>query len=114
MIQQDQRGSVTLWDLLTLISFVMPIAGASAEAKLSHAGFAGYALVISIGLAIGFGCAACMRIALVRVGGYMEGKLSTQAESWYSGAMLMAGFLWIVLALFIGGWLARSVLSLLR
>ena len=71
MAEQPQTGGVTLWDLLTLISFVVPVAGAFADAKHSHAGLAGYVLAISVGLAIGVGCAVCMRIALVRVGGYL-------------------------------------------
>jgi hypothetical protein len=115
MVEQHQTGGVTLWDLLTLISFVMPIAGASAIAKHSHPGLGGYTLVISVGLAIGMCSAVCMRIALVRVGGYVvRSAVATRAESWYSGLMLIAAFLWIVFALFAGSWLASTILGLLR
>jgi hypothetical protein len=44
---------VSLWDLLIAVCFVMPLAGGLAEAKLSKAGFGGYALVVAAGLALG-------------------------------------------------------------
>ena len=82
MAQQPQTRGVTLWDLLTLISFVVPVAGAFADSKHSHAGLAGYVLAISVGLAIGAGCAVCMRIAHVRVGGYLvRSNVSARAQS---------------------------------
>ena len=114
MTEQRQTGGVTLWDLLTLISFAVPVAGASEEAKLSHAGSLGYVLAISVGLAIGVCCAICMRIALVRVGGYLvRSNLSARAETWCSGLMLIAAFIWIILGLFAEGWLATKIVRFL-
>jgi hypothetical protein len=82
MAEQPQTRGVTLWDLLTLIPFVVPVAGAFADSKHSHAGLAGYVLAISVGLAIGAGCAVCMRIAHVRVGGYLvRSNVSARAQS---------------------------------
>ena len=115
MAEQRQTGGVTLWDLLTLICFVLPGAGASGTAKASHAGLLGYALVILVALVIGLFCAACMRVALVRIGGYLEqGSLSARTELGYSVVMLTAAFIWMVLALATGSWLAAKILTLIR
>lgn len=108
----EQR--VTFWDLLTLISFVVPVAGASEEAKLSHLGLVGYLLAISVGLAIGVCCAVCMRIALVRISGYLvRSHVSARAQSVYSGLMLIAAFIWIVFGLFAVSWLATKIVRFL-
>jgi hypothetical protein len=89
-------------------------AAASDEAKLSHAGHVGYVLAISVGLAVGVCCAVCMRIALVRIGGYLvRSKISARAESWYSALMLIAAFIWLVFGLFAGGWLAAKTVRFL-
>ena len=115
MTDQPQRGGVTLWDLLTLISFVLPGAGASGVAKASHAGLIGYALVLSVALATGLCWAACMRVALVRIGGYVvRSNVSARTDSWYSGAMLIAAFVWMAFALVAGSWLATKILTMLR
>ena len=114
MAEQHQTGGVTLCDLLTLISFVVPVAGASAEAKHSHAGLVGYVLAISVGLAIGMFCAVCMRISLVRVGGYLErSNVSARAQLWYSGLMLSAALIWMVFGLFVESWLVTKIMKVL-
>ena len=41
---------MTLWDLLTVVSFVMPISGAMASAKQAHTGFWGYATALLLGV----------------------------------------------------------------
>ena len=115
MAERRQTSGVTLWDLLTLICFVFPGAGASGVAKASHAGFVGYALVMSVGLVIGILCAACMRVALVRIGGYVaQGNLSARTELRYSIVMLIAAFIWMVFSLVTGSWLATQILTLIR
>ena len=115
MSEQRQSGGVTLWDLLTLISFVLPVAGASGVAKGSHAGLLGYALVLSIALTIGICCAACMRVALVRVGGYLVRiNQSARTESLYSAGMLIAAFIWMVFAFVAAVWLATKILTLIH
>ena len=115
MAEQRQTGVLTLWDLLTLICFVLPGAGASGVAKASHAGLLGYALVMLVALVIGVFCAACMRVALVRIGGRVaQGHLSARTELRYSVVMLTAAFIWMVLALVTGIWLATKILTLIR
>ena len=103
-----------MWDLLTLISFVLPVAGASADAKHFHPGIVGYVLAISVGLAIGVCCAACMRIALVRIGGYLvRSNVSARVQSWYSGLMLISAFIWMVFGLFAESRLVRKIVRIL-
>ena len=114
MAEQHQTGSVTLWDLLTLMSLVVPVAGASADAKHSHAGLVGYVLATSVGLAIGVCCAVGMRIALVRVGGYLvRSNVSASAQSWYSGLMLSGALIWMVFGLFAESWLVTKLVRFL-
>jgi len=114
MSEQSQTGGVTLWDLLTLISFVVPISTAFAEGKASHVRLIGCLLAISIGLLVGVCCAVCMRIALLRVGGYLvRTKVSARASLWYSGSMLIGAFILIVFGGFAGGWLTGNMLRLL-
>jgi hypothetical protein len=48
---------MSLWDLPMAICFVMAISAALAAAKHTKVGLGGYALAITIGLALGFGCA---------------------------------------------------------
>jgi multisubunit Na+/H+ antiporter MnhG subunit len=61
---------------------------------------------------IGVCSVVCMRIALLRVGGYLtRTDISTKAVSWYSGLMLVAAFAWIVLGIIVGSWLAKTMLD---
>jgi hypothetical protein len=53
----DGGSAVTLWHLLLAMCLVMPATGAVVSARLVNAGFVGYALVITLGLALGVGCA---------------------------------------------------------
>jgi hypothetical protein len=113
MAEQHQSG-VTLWDLLTVISFLLPVAGASEEANHSQAKLGGYVLAISVGVAIGVCCAVCMRIALVRVGGYLiRSNVSARATWWYSGLMLIAAFVWMVFGLFAESWFVTKIVRFL-
>jgi hypothetical protein len=114
MSEQSQTCGVSLWDLLTAISFVVPISTALAEAKASHVRIVGWLLAISIGLVVGACCAVSMRIALLRVGGYLiRANVSVRASLWYSGPMLFGAFTLLLFGGFAGSWLASNLLRLL-
>lgn len=94
---------VSLWDLLTVLSFAMPIAGAVASAGLAKAGFRGYVLAIIVGFALGLCCAWTMRI----VGKAAAANIKRHSESVQQGyvwALYFAAMLWVVFALFLGEW----------
>ena len=113
MAEQGQTDGVTLWDLLTLISLAAPVGSACAAAKVSHVGLAGYALAILVGLAIGLCCAVCMRLALLRVVGYLiQGNVSERGSIAFAGLMLVAAFIWIVVGGLAGGWLTGKLLNI--
>lgn len=113
MVEQHQTGGVTLWDLLTLISFVAPVADSLEGAKLLHARPVGYGLAISVGLTIGVCCAVCMRIALFGVVDYFtRSNVSARAKTWYSLLTLIAAFIWIVFfGVFAEGWLVTKIVG---
>lgn len=114
MADPPQTGTVTLWDLLTLVSFMIPVAAASEEAKLSHAGNVGYVLATLVGLAIGVCCAVSMRIALVGVGSYLaRSNVSARAGAWYSGSTLIGAFVWMVLWIPAEDWLITKAVRFL-
>jgi hypothetical protein len=102
---------MTLWLLLILICFVMPIAGALTSAELARVGFGGYALAIVIGLAVGTGCAWTMWT----VGGIAVARTkrhSVSLQEWCARAAYFAAVLWIVVAGLLGGWVSSLLLRL--
>jgi hypothetical protein len=99
---------MSLWDLLSVLCFAMPIAGAVASARLAKAGFRGYALAITIGLALGVSCAWTVRTAGKTVDAHVK-RHSESVQERYFRALYFAAMLWIVFGLFLGAW-ASSVL----
>jgi hypothetical protein len=100
---------MALWDLLTALCFVMPIAGALATVRDVQKGWAGYALAIIVGAVLGTLCAWAMRTA--------SSKLATRSSTgpkidspWFFRALYFAAFVWIVIALFLGSWVTEASL----
>lgn len=58
---------MTLWDLLTVISFVSPISAAMASANSAHANFRGYAIALFLSLILGIVCGWALRSSARRV-----------------------------------------------
>ena len=102
---------MSLWDLLMGLCFAMPIAGGYASAKFVRAGFLGYLVVVTMGLALGFGCAYLMRQAGQIVGNPRQGD-SVPPSEWQFRALYFAAMAWIVLSLFIGAWISSALLRI--
>jgi hypothetical protein len=103
---------VTLWHLLLAMCLVMPASGAVVSARLANAGFVGYALVITLGLALGVGCAWTMRTA----GSVAAACISRQSAPWQERsfrALYLAAGLWIVVSLVLGVWVSSMALRLI-
>ena len=108
----DGGSAVTLWHLLLAMCLVMPATGAVVSARLANAGFVGYALVITLGLALGVGCAWTMRTA----GAVAAARISRQSARWqerYFRALYLAAGLWIVVSLVLGVWVSSMALRLI-
>jgi hypothetical protein len=98
-----------LWDLMTALCFVMPIAGALATVKDVHKGWIGYALAILVGVVVGAFCAWAMRTIGSKVAG--DSKPGTEAQKpWLLRMLYAATVIWIVFALFLGSWLTEASL----
>jgi hypothetical protein len=100
---------VTLWALLLALCFAMPIAGALAAAKSAKVGFGGYALAITVGVALGAFCAWTMHTVGAVVHAHTQGE-SVPLKERYARALYFAAMLWIILALFIGEWVSLVLL----
>jgi hypothetical protein len=99
----------TLWQLLILICLTIPIGGALASARLAKVGFGGYALAITIGLAMGVCCAWTMWTVGKTVAAHTE-RQSVSMRERYARALYFAAMLWIVFALFLGEWVTSATI----
>jgi hypothetical protein len=110
----DEYAMVTLWQLLILICFAIPIGGALASAKLAMVGVGGYALAVTVGLAVGACCAWAMwtthKIVVTNLQRHPDWEHSM--SEWYFRAFYFAKMLWIAVALFLGAWLSSLLLRL--
>jgi hypothetical protein len=105
------QNMVSLWDVLTLVCCAMPIGGAAASAKIARVGFAGYALAVTVGLALGVCCALAMRVVGKIVATHIKRHPGPLQERYFR-ALYFAAMLWIVVALFLGGWGSSALLRL--
>ncbi len=116
VLQQPAKARVdadnmTLWDLLIAFCFAMPIAGALASAKLAKAGFSGYALAITSGLALG----ACFVWTIWTAGNTVDAYIKRQPVSLrerYIRALYFGAILWLVFGLFFGSWVTSVLIKL--
>ena len=102
---------VSLWDLLLVICFAMPIGGALSSASIRKVGFGGYALAITLGLALGACCAWAMRTVGATVAAHIQ-RHPVSLHDRYFRALYFAAMLWIILTLFLGGWVSSALLRL--
>lgn len=105
---------MTVWELLTVACFIVPIYVGVSEAKLAKVGFGGYALAITIGLALGVGCAWMMRAVVEKIFTRLE-RYPAKIQERYQGGVSFALLLWAIFALFLGGWVSSAAMrQLLR
>lgn len=102
---------MTLWHLLEAICFVTPISGALAGARLSKAGFGGYALGIGVGLALGFCFAWTMWNAGRAFVARTKNKPDSARES-YARLLYFGAILWIAFGLVVGEWASSAAMRL--
>jgi hypothetical protein len=105
------QSMMTLWQLLILICLTIPIGGALASAKLAKVGFGGYALALTVGLALGVGCAWTMWTVGKTVAAHLK-QHSELPKKRYARALYFAAMLWIVFALCLGEWVSSVLLRL--
>jgi hypothetical protein len=112
-LYRDRGLIVTLWDLLTLVCFVMPIGGAHAAAELARVGLGGHLVAIPVGMFVGAGCAWAVRSA----GGLVITRLGerpAEAKENSLRVLYLVAFIWSFCGLFIGGWAAGLVMPLIK
>ena len=94
-------------------AFVMPVSGALASPKLLRVGIRGFGFSVFVGLILGFGCAWTMQ----KVGGLVYAHLKQSAVSVqerYFRLLYFCALLWIVFALFVGGWITSVLLRVFK
>jgi hypothetical protein len=98
---------MTLWDLITALCSVMPLAGALATVRGMHKGWVGYGLAVIIGIVVGGLCAFAMRAAGNSLA-IQSAAGSAARQSWYFRVLYIAAVVWAVVALFLGSWLTAA------
>lgn len=100
---------MTLWDLLTALCFVMPIAGALATVKDTPKGLLAYVVAVIVGFVLGGFCGWTMRA----MGDRVAARSGPGKEDQKPGAfrvLYFAAVIWIVVALFLGSWMTEMIL----
>jgi len=104
---------LTLYHLLIAASSTMFLAGGIAEAKLAKGGFVGYALAAVIGLVLG-----ALNAWMVYASGkwvYERTKLlSAGQQNAYVRALYSVVAVWIPIALFLGSWITRGLMRVVK
>lgn len=103
---------MTLWDVMTALCAVMPLAGALATLRDVHKGWLGYALALTVAVVVGVLSAWAMRSvgsALIERSG-----AGLNPRRWNFRLLYVGASAWIVLSLFIGSWVAAAVIRGIR
>jgi hypothetical protein len=103
---------MTLIDLLTVMSFFMPIAGAITEAKGTRAQAGGYVLACLLGAIAGIAVAWGHRAGCLALATHLE-KSGKAVQGLGTVFYLIGCFVWLVLGDVTGFWIAKPVLHLL-
>jgi heme A synthase len=97
--------------LLIALCFVEPVAGAVASAAHAKVGAGGYALAITIGLALGVSCAWTMWTAGRTAAAHIKLQPASRQKRYFR-ALYFAAMLWVVFALFLGAWASSALMRL--
>ena len=98
----DATDMRSLWQLLTLICIAAAVGGSLASAGTAKAGFGGYAVAITVGLAVG----AISAWAMSTVGDAVRARIRRLLESRherYFRALYFGAMFWVIIAGFLGG-----------
>ena len=104
---------MTLLELLTVITFMMPISVAMASARHAHAGIWGYALALLLALMVGTACGWALGFGARRVAVILGDNPETFGKRLCVGIYLCVSLLWPFVAGFLGGWATNSAFELL-
>ncbi|MGB8887672.1 MAG: hypothetical protein WCC87_13170 [Candidatus Korobacteraceae bacterium] len=100
---------MTLWQILTALCFLMPVAFALDAANSVKHSVVGYAVALIVGIIVG----VCTAFAMWKVGGQLSKLRSTATSS--QGVIIacicLASTLWIGIAGYLGGRSALFVLT---
>ena len=110
--RNEGANVMTLWHLLVGICFGMPIPFALQSAGEAKVGFGGYALAITIGLAVGVSCAWTMWISGKTAGNRISKLDSESLKHWCFRALYASSIFWIFLSAVLGEWASSALLRL--
>jgi len=100
-----------LWTMLNAICFLVCILGSVGAARHAKTGLLGYALAVAIGLALGGSFTWTMwtvgKGVAAAIQAYREAR-----QKLYSGVLLLAVALWILIALFVADRLTSAAMRL--
>jgi hypothetical protein len=102
-------ADMSLWDLLTIGCFVMPIASSNVVARNAHLSVARHSMALLIGVVIGCCFAWAMRavgeVIIRRTTGFSAAK-----REWFFRALYGSALAWCGVSLFFGGWVTSRLL----
>lgn len=111
---------VPLWQLLLLISMVMPLGAAVASATLAGRGFPGYGLATIVGFTVGVLSAGAMLVIrkvalrkLVPVNQRLPDEMSSDRRAWYFRAWYFSMMVWIVFSWVVATCFSRLLLRVI-
>ncbi len=103
---------MTLWDVLSLICFAMPIGGADAVARKASVGFGMHALAVVVGVLVG----VASTFALRSIGDVVAKRLETHQPCIRENSLRLyfAAFVWAISGTFVGGWAVHLMIRAAR
>jgi hypothetical protein len=108
---------MTLWGLMMALCFTMRVALALETAARAKVGFGGYALALTIGVALGVGCAWAMWAVGKIIYTHLQRPHWEHREplkEWLSRALYFAAILWILFAGILGAWVTSASLRIIH
>jgi hypothetical protein len=100
-----------LWDLLTIMGFVVCIAAAHGSARDARSGFWGYVLAITLGLAVGVFFVWSMRAVPVVLFSWLDRQAQSR-QWWINRAIVLAVAFWILATAILAAGLSSMTLRL--
>ena len=100
-----------LTDLIAFVGLVMPVVGAVESAHHAKAGFLVYALVISVGLAVGMLVTWAWYSLFSEIGNRSK-TYSAHRLKWYLSALFVGQIVWIFFAVLLGNWITSAAIQL--